>query len=78
MSVTHTSLGYVIERFIGSELHYWTGKDIEGGLKAFPWTTNHMGAIRFSDRGSAEIVLRCLLGNIGSVHDHIWITETED
>ena len=60
--------GWVIVRYVNSELRYWTGSyvDERGFLP------DNIKAIRFSREGDAAYVLSWVLGGNGKVEEHMW------
>lgn len=74
--------GWVIERFLFSELHYWTGDvfslAVDGDLFSRRYLdagfkTDPNAALRFSRRQDAAMILRRLLADNGRVAEHIWL-----
>ncbi len=65
-------IGYVIERDINSELHYWAGKDVKD------FRTGHADAIRFSRFQDGTTVLAWMLGGHGRVVQHMWSSAHAD
>jgi hypothetical protein len=62
--------GWVIERYINSELHYWSGWAKESGRD---FTRDHFNAIRFARECDAMMVLSHLCDGLGRVAQHGWI-----
>ena len=60
--------GWVIELYIGSVLHYWTG----GSCDDMGWRPEHESAIRFAREVDAKTVQCCLLHRAGRVTEHAW------
>lgn len=60
--------GWVIERYVNSELRYWTGRSVLD----VSFLPDNQSAIRFSRHEDAAIVLSWLLGGIGRVAEHMW------
>lgn len=66
--------GWVIERYVNSELRYWNGQftDTSRGF-----SSDHKDAIRFAREHDASYVLSWLLEGNGRVAEHVW-SETHD
>jgi hypothetical protein len=62
--------GWVIERYIESTLHYWSGWENGSGRE---FTPEHFNAIRFARECDAMMVLSHVCGGIGRVAQHGWI-----
>ena len=59
-------IGWLIERYQHSVLHYWTGdKD--------HWSMDSIGAVRFSRREDAEKMLSWYFDGKGKVAEHMWV-----
>jgi hypothetical protein len=60
--------GWVIERYINSELRYWTGLSDRDDS----FLPNHEKAVRFARETDAMIVLVWLLKGHGRAAEHMW------
>lgn len=58
--------GWVIEQYIGSVLHYWTG------APRCPWSDNNLSALRFARRADAECMQAWYCDGLGRVAEHMW------
>jgi hypothetical protein len=68
LAVRSEEIGWCIERYVNSELRYWTGIS----LNPESFLPDHAAAIRFARAQDATDVLSlCLQGN-GRVAQHIW------
>lgn len=61
-----TEHGWVIERDLHSQLHYWAGRNSDD------WRHSHTDAVRFARRTDAELMLTYHCGGIGRVAEHTW------
>lgn len=61
--------GWVIERYINSELHYWDGRGRD------PWTPKHEDAIRLARQQDAEMILSWQLNGQGRTAEHTWMAK---
>lgn len=59
--------GWVIERHIHSQLHYWTGRPNH-------WSTKHHDALRFARETDAALMLTYHCEGNGNVVEHLWTT----
>lgn len=59
--------GWVIERYINSELFYWEGRSTDRH-----WSRDHNDAIRFARAQDAGIILAWLLDGQGRAAEHVW------
>lgn len=64
--------GWLIERHIQSDLHYWAGRSPSD------WTKNNLGAVRFARQMDAALILSWLLGGVGNVTEHRWINTEQE
>lgn len=64
--------GWLIERYIKDELHYWF-PGARGRGFADDWATDHCYAIRFARREDAMCVLLHACAGEGRVAEHRWI-----
>jgi hypothetical protein len=63
--------GWVVERYIESQLHYWSGWPKSSGRD---FTREHFNAIRFARERDAMMVLSHLCDGTGRVAQHGWIS----
>ena len=71
---------WVIERHIGSVLHYWTGRVIDSKgypSKGYPRSSDHRDAVRFARRVDAASMLTWHCQDIGNVVEHSWTVQPE-
>lgn len=65
-------LAWVIERYIYSELHYWSGRIIDGRPSCV-WVKESLEAVRFAREVDAQNMLTCHCAGIGRVTQHAWV-----
>lgn len=63
-----TELGWVIELYRSSRLHYWNGTFLDDR----GWSTDSLKAVRFARYEDASKVQHWLLGGIGNCTQHAW------
>lgn len=66
-------LGWVIERYFHSVVHYWGGRATDRA----GWSANNQDAIRFARADDAANVLGWLLGGDGRVTQHAWVVPAQ-
>jgi len=66
-------IGWVIVRYINSELLYWNGN----GVRDIDFEPNNLKAIRFARQVDAAIVLSWMLQGGGKVEEHMWCPNAE-
>lgn len=69
---------WLIERYIGNVLHYWSADAWEAARQPErnsprDWRPDVDLAIRFADERSALTVLKFVCGNLGRVAEHKWM-----
>ena len=64
--------GWVIEQYIASTLHYWTG------CPRKYWSTDNARALRFARRCDAECMQSWHAESAGRVVEHMWVFPDTD
>ncbi len=62
---------WVIERYEGDTLVYWTGENI--AMHRYPWSKDSNRALRFTRKQDGECMLTWHCGGIGRVVEHGWL-----